>query len=195
MSVITAGFAMCGSFCTFSKAIPQIQGLVESGINVVPIMSEVSSSTDTRFGKAVDFVNEVEEITGKKIIKSIAQAEPIGPKKMLDILIICPCTGNTLAKLASGIADSSVSMAAKSHLRNGRPVLIGASTNDGLANAAKNIGTLLNYKNIYFIPMRQDDYVGKPTSIVADFSLTEVAMNSALEGKQMQPVYLPALHS
>lgn len=194
MSVITAGFAMCGSFCTFSKVIPQIQGLVKNGINVVPIMSEVSSSTDTRFGKAVDFVNEVEEITGKKIIKSIAQAEPIGPKKMLDILIVCPCTGNTLAKLASGIADSSVSMAAKSHLRNGRPVLIGASTNDGLANAAKNIGALLNYKNIYFIPMRQDDYVGKPTSIVADFSLTEAAMHNALEGKQMQPVYLPALN-
>lgn len=188
MTEIKAGFALCGSFCTFSKVISQIKALKEKGIDIYPIMSEVSYSTDTRFGKSEDFVKEIEEICSRKVISTVKDAEPIGPKKMLDILIIAPCTGNTLAKLALGLADTSVTLAAKAHLRNARPVLIGVSTNDALGNAAKNIGSLMNYKNIYFIPMRQDDPEGKPNSIVADFTQTYEAMKMALKYKQVQPV-------
>lgn len=190
MTGIKAGFAICGSFCTFSKVIPQMKKLKEKGIDVFPIMSEISCSTDTRFGKSEDFVKEIEEICQKKVITKVKDAEPIGPKKMLDILIIAPCTGNTLAKLALGIADTSVTLAAKAHLRNVKPVLIGVSTNDALGNAAKNIGNLMNYKNIFFIPMRQDDPGDKPNSIVADFSQTYDAMLEALENKQLQPMMI-----
>lgn len=190
MTEIKAGFALCGSFCTFSKVIPQIKALKEKGIDIYPIMSEVSYSTDTRFGKSEDFVKEIEEICSRKVISTVKDAEPIGPKKMLDILIIAPCTGNTLAKLALGLADTSVTLAAKAHLRNARPVLIGVSTNDALGNAAKNIGSLMNYKNIFFIPMRQDDPEGKPNSIVADFTQTYEAMNKALKYKQIQPMII-----
>lgn len=190
MTEIKAGFAICGSFCTFSKVIPQMKNLKDKGIDVYPIMSEISYSTDTRFGKSEDWNREIEDICSKKIIATVKDAEPIGPKKMLDILIIAPCTGNTLAKLALGIADTSVTLATKAHLRNGRPVLIGVSTNDALGNAAKNIGSLMNYKNIFFIPMRQDDPDGKPNSIVADFTQTYEAMLKALENKQIQPMII-----
>ncbi|MBQ2828430.1 MAG: dipicolinate synthase subunit B [Clostridia bacterium] len=190
MTEIKAGFAICGSFCTFSKVIPQMKTLKEKGIDVYPIMSEISYSTDTRFGRCADWNKEVEEICSKKIISTVKDAEPIGPKKMLDILIIAPCTGNTLAKLALGIADTSVTLATKAHLRNGKPVLIGVSTNDALGNAAKNIGSLMNYKNIFFIPMRQDDPENKPNSIVADFTQTYEAMMKALGNKQIQPVII-----
>lgn len=162
--------------------------LADTGYEVHPIMSYNAFSTDTRFGKARDFTAEIEAICGRKIIATLTDAEPIGPKKLLDALIIEPCTGNTLAKLASGIADTPVTLAAKSHLRNARPLLIAVSTNDALAGAAKNIGALANYKNIYFVPYRQDDPAGKPTSIVADFSKTLSALECALEGKQIQPV-------
>ncbi len=190
MAEIKAGFAMCGSFCTFSKVIPQMKILKEKEVDIYPIMSEISFTTDTRFGKSADFNREIEKICSRKIISSIKDAEPIGPKKILDILIIAPCTGNTLAKLAGGIADTSVTLAAKAHLRNQRPVLIGVSTNDALGNAAKNIGNLMNYKNIFFIPMRQDDPEGKPNSVVADFTKTYEAMLKALENKQLQPMMI-----
>ncbi len=188
MNKITAGFAMCGSFCTFSKALEQLETLVAQGVDVVPIMSEFAASTDTRFGTAESFKSRIREITGREIIADIKSAEPIGPKKMLDILIVEPCTGNTLAKLANGIADTSITLAAKAHLRNGKPVLIAVSTNDALAFAAQNIGRLLNNRNIYFVPMRQDDSINKPRSVVADFSLTYEAMESALSGVQLQPI-------
>jgi len=190
MEKINIGFALTGSFCTFKKAISTMRGLKEAGHNIFPIMSYNAYSTDTRFGKAYEFRDSIEAICERHIISSIAEAEPIGPKKLLDILIIEPCTGNTLAKLANSIADTPVTLAAKSHLRNGRPVLIAISTNDALAGASKNIGALLNYKNVYFIPYNQDDAENKPTSIVADFTLTEKAMLSALNGKQLQPLII-----
>ncbi len=190
MEKLNVGFALTGSFCTFRKAINTMKSLKDAGYNLIPIMSYNACSTDTRFGNAHDFCEEIEDISEKPIISSIAEAEPIGPKKLLDVLIIEPCTGNTLAKLANSIADTPVTLAAKSHLRNGRPLLIAISTNDALAGASKNIGALLNYKNVFFIPYNQDDPENKPTSIVADFSLTEKAMLSALKGKQLQPLIL-----
>lgn len=184
------GFAFCGSFCTFSEVLKELRHLKEEGHNIIPIMSYNAYSTDTRFGKADYFRNEIESICQNPIISSIAAAEPIGPKKLLDILIIEPCTGNTLAKLATGIADTPVTLAAKSHLRNGRPLLIAVSTNDALSGAAKNIGHLLNYKNVYFIPYKQDDSLNKPTSVIADFSLTSEAMHKAMNNIQLQPIIL-----
>lgn len=184
----TIGYAMCGSFCTFSKSIAALTNLMHTGANVIPIMSSMSYSTDTRFGKAKDFQEQLKALTGNKIISTVKEAEPIGPKNLLDLLIILPCTGNSLAKIANGIADTSVTMAVKAHLRNQKPVLIGVSTNDGLGTAAKNIGTLLNCKNIYFLPFSQDDYIKKPTSLVADFDKLTDAAKAALEGKQLQPV-------
>ena len=182
------GFAMCGSFCTFEKVLRELETLSKTDANIFPIMSEISFVTDTRFGKAIDFQNKIKDMTKKEIIKSVKEAEPIGPKGYLDVLVIAPCTGNSLAKLANGIADSSVTMAAKAHLRNERPVVIAVSTNDGLANAAKNIGALLNYKNIYFVPFRQDDCINKPNSLVADMSKIKETIEMALDGKQLQPV-------
>lgn len=184
------GFAMTGSFCTFKKTFDVFKDVVNSGADVFPIMSETSYSTDTRFGKSSDFVLQAEQLSGKTVIKSVKEAEPIGPKQMLDILVVAPCTGNTLAKLAAGIADSSVTMAVKAHLRNCRPVVIAVSTNDALANAAKNIGMLLNYKNIYFVPFGQDDYVKKPNSLVADMSKICLTCQYALDGRQIQPLLL-----
>lgn len=184
----TIGFAMTGSFCTFSKVIPEVQALVENGAKVVPIMSETAYTTDTRFGTAVDFRAELERICGSGIIKSVKEAEPIGPKGFLDLLIVAPCTGNTLAKLANGIADGAVSMAAKAHLRNQKPLLLAVSTNDGLGNAAKNIGMLLNYKHTYFVPFGQDDCIAKPNSLVADMTQIRNAAYAALEGRQLQPI-------
>lgn len=188
MENLRIGFAMTGSFCTFEKVLVEMQGLKEEGHDITPIMSTNAYSTDTRFGTAEEFRNKIENICEKKIISTIAEAEPIGPKKLLDILIIEPCTGNTLAKLANGIADTPVTLAAKSHLRNSRPVLIAVSTNDALAGNAKNIGHLLNFKNIFFVPLNQDDSTNKPTSIVADFTKTSVAMHAAIQGKQLQPI-------
>ena len=183
------GFAMCGSFCTFSKVFPVVEALAEKH-TVYPIFSFVSATTDSRFGKASEFLERAEEICGQAVIKTIAEAEPIGPKKLLDILVIAPCTGNTLAKLSHSIADTPVTMAAKSHLRNGRPVLVAISTNDGLAGAAENIGRLMARKHFYFVPYRQDDPEQKPTSLVAHFDLIPQAVELAVQGRQMQPVLL-----
>ena len=182
------GFAMCGSFCTFKKAFEALKSLKDTNANIIPIMSAVSAFTNTRFGEASDFREKAEKITGNNIIITVHDAEPIGPKRLLDLLVILPCTGNTLAKAAMGIADTSVTMAMKAHLRNERPVLIGISTNDGLGTAAKNIGALMNRKNIYFIPFAQDDYIKKPNSLVADFDKLAPAAEAAMEGKQLQPV-------
>ena len=185
---IRIGFALTGSFCTFSAVLPQIKKLCECGAAVTPIMSECAAKTDTRFGKAADFAEEIEKMTGNKILKTVRDAEPIGPRALLDILIIAPCTGNTLGKIANGIWDSSVTMAAKAHMINGRPLLIAPSTNDGLAAGAKNIGTLLNMKNVFFVPFGQDDFEKKPTSLVADMEMILPACGMALSGKQIQPV-------
>ncbi len=187
---IKLGFALCGSFCTFSKVIPYIKELKNSGIDIYPIMSDNAYNTDTRFGTAESFKNEIESICERKIIHSLTAAEPIGPKKIIDALVIAPCTGNTLAKLALGIADTPVTLAAKSTLRNAMPVVIAVSTNDALSNAAKNIGSLLNYKNIYFVPCGQDDSENKPTSVVADFSRIKDTLLLAMVGKQIQPILL-----
>lgn len=186
---MNVGFAMCGSFCTFSQVFP-IMELLTRDYFVTPLFSDAAYSTDTRFGKAQEHIALAEEICKAAPIHTIVQAEPIGPKKLFDILVIAPCTGNTLAKLAHGIADGPVTMAAKSHLRNGRPVLIAVSTNDALNTAAENIGRLMARKHYYFVPFRQDDPLQKPCSMVADFSAVPLALEAALEGKQMQPMIL-----
>lgn len=183
------GFAMCGSFCTFSKVFPVMEQLAAEH-KIFPVLSTVSATVDSRFGKAESFITLAERICNRSVIRSIGDAEPIGPKKLLDALVIAPCTGNTLAKLAHGIADGPVTMAAKSHLRNGRPVIIAVSTNDALGAAAENIGKLLARKHYYFVPYRQDDPENKPTSMVADFSLIPDTLAAALEGRQLQPVLL-----
>lgn len=182
------GFAMCGSFCTFRPVIKEMEHLVSLGYDVTPIMSFHAYSLDTRFGKAEDFVQEIEGICGHPVIHTIQQAEPIGPKKMFDLLLVAPCTGNTLAKLANSIVDTPVTMSCKSHLRNGRPVLIAVSSNDAMSGCAKNIGMLLNYKNYYFVPMSQDDSEKKPTSLVARFDMIPQALEAALAGRQLQPM-------
>ena len=182
------GFAVCGSFCTFSKVMPQLKELVESGAEVYPIMSEMAYSTDTRFGKSADFIKYMEETTGKKILNTVQGAEPIGPKGYLDALVIAPCTGNTISKIANGITDSCVSMAAKANLRNRRPLVIAVSTNDALGANAKNIGTLLNCQNVYFVPFGQDDCVKKPDTLVADMTKIVPTLEHALCGIQMQPI-------
>ena len=184
------GFALCGSFCTFDKVIPYIEELKNSGTEIVPIMSFNAYSTDTRFGTAESFRERIEKICGREIIHTITGAEPIGPKNMIDALVIAPCTGNTLAKLSSGIADTPVTLAAKSTLRNANPVIIAVSTNDALSNASKNIGYLMNYKNIFFVPFSQDDHINKPTSAVADFSLIGKTILEAMTGNQIQPVFV-----
>ena len=188
----TIGFAVCGSFCTHSKAMEALEQVRARWRNVIPIVSEHTATTDTRFGKAHDLMREMERICDRRVIDSIQAAEPIGPKQLLDLLIIAPCTGNTLGKLAAGITDTSVTMAAKAHLRNGRPLLIAPSTNDGLSTSARSIGELLTRKNIYFVPFGQDDPVQKPTSLTADLSLTADAAQAALEGHQLQPILLRA---
>lgn len=190
MEMIRVGFAVCGSFCMLRKTLEQLPRLIESGFDITPIMSETAYETDTRFGRADEFRRILTEASGKEIIRSVPQAEPIGPNKTLDLLIIAPCTGNTLGKLAGGITDTAVTMAAKAHLRNKRPLLLAVSTNDGLSASAKNIGALLNAKNIYFVPMRQDDPEGKETSLVADMGMLLPASLAALEGKQLQPLLL-----
>lgn len=183
------GFALCGSFCTYEKVFSAME-TVASIHTVIPIFSHSAYTMDSRFGTAKQHIDRAAQICGTKPLHTIAQVEPIGPKKLLDALIIAPCTGNTLAKLAHSIADTPVTMAAKSHLRNGRPVLLAVSTNDALAGAAENIGKLLGRKNYFFVPFGQDDPEKKPTSMVADFSKILPALEAALEGIQLQPMLI-----
>ena len=190
MEEIHVGFAFTGSFCTYAKAMETLERVARRYGSVTPIVSERGAGTDSRFGNAADFVAEMERICGKRVVYSVVKAEPIGPKKLLDVLVICPCTGNTLAKLAAGITDSSVTMAAKAHLRNGRPLVLAVATNDGLAGAARNIGTLLDKKHVYFVPFGQDDAAHKPTSLVADFDRVPETIDAALCERQIQPVLL-----
>lgn len=189
------GFALTGSYCTFHAVLPEIKKLCETGADVIPVLSYSVASTDTRFIKAKDLKVLLRDITGKDPIETIVDAEPIGPQKMLDLLIVAPCTGNTLAKIAGAVTDTPVTMAAKAHLRNERPLLIAVSTNDGLSANAKNLGALLNTKNVYFVPFRQDNYVKKSNSLVADMSLIVSAAENALTGKQLQPIILQGLSS
>ena len=181
------GFCMTGSFCSFEKSIAVLKALAEKH-EILPIMSENAYSLDTKFGKAEDFRNRICEICKKDIIHTIPDAEPIGPKALLDVLLIEPCTGNTLGKLANGITDTAVTMAAKAHLRNGRPLVTAVSTNDALGASARNIGTLMNSRNVYFVPMGQDSPEGKPASMVAHFEKSAEAVEAALLGKQIQPM-------
>ena len=183
------GFAMCGSFCTFHQVFPVME-LLSRDYQITPIFSHSASTINSRFGSAQEHIQAAVEICGVSPLHSISEVEPIGPKKLFDALIIAPCTGNTLAKLAHSIADTSVTMAAKSHLRNGRPILIAVSTNDGLAGAAENIGKLLARKHYYFVPFGQDDAGNKPTSLIADFNQIPQALELALEGKQIQPILI-----
>lgn len=182
------GYALCGSFCTIESSLSQMQRLSQSGCEIQPIMSEIVYNTSTRFGNCEDIRKKVEQICGHKIIHTIPAAEPLGPSIKLDALIIAPCTGNTLAKLALGITDTSVCMAAKAHLRNDRPLLIALASNDALSANLKNIATLLLRKNIYFVPMKQDDPLKKPHSLVADFDMIPAALESALKGKQISEI-------
>ena len=184
------GFAFCGSFCTVSDALTQLAMLCEQ-YEVQGIVSENVFSTDTRFAKAEQTLARITELTGRPVIHTIPQAEPLGPKLPLQALVICPCTGNTLAKMANGITDTTVTMAAKAHLRSDRPLLIALASNDALSANLKNIATLLSRKNVYFVPMRQDDPVKKPHSLVADFSLVPQALCAALQSKQSRPLFLP----
>ena len=181
------GLALCGSYCTYEKLFAQAESLSER-YELIPIMSETAAATDSRFGTAQQNKERLEALCHRQAICSIAQAEPLGPKLPLDALLIAPCTGNTLAKLSHGITDSAVTMAAKAHLRNGRPLIIAFSTNDGLSGSAENIGRLLNRKNIYFVPFGQDDAVNKPRSLQADFGLLGETVEAALEGRQLQPL-------
>ncbi len=185
----TVGFAMTGSFCTYRKTIDALRALAEE-YHVIPIFSESGYTIDSRFGAAEDFRNEVESITGTNVLHTIAEVEPFGPKKLLDLLIVAPCTGNTLGKLANGIADSPVTFACKAHLRNARPIVLAISTNDGLSASAENIGKLLNRKHYYFVPFGQDSPSGKPYSLVADMNLLSETAAAALRGDQLQPLLL-----
>lgn len=190
MEKTTVGFALCGSFCTFSKAIKEMEHLALEKYDIVPIMSNAAYGTDTRFGNAEDINEKIRKICSKDIIHSIKTAEPVGPKKMCDVLAVAPCTGNTLGKIANGITDTPVTMAVKSQLRVGRPVVLALASNDSLGASAQNLGKLLNTKNIYFVPMSQDDPQKKPNSLVAHFDMLENAILLALENKQLQPVFV-----
>ena len=185
---IRIGFCMTGSFCTFEKAFAAAQRLVSEGAQLIPVMSFNAASISTRFGTAKENIERLESIAGRKVICTIEEAEPIGPKKMCDVMVVAPCTSNTAAKLALGLTDTPATMAVKSHLRNARPVVIAISTNDALAGCAKNIGYLQNLRNYYFVPYAQDNYEKKPNSIVADLGLVSEAVQAALGGVQLQPV-------
>ena len=184
------GYAMCGSFCTHRASLLQLEELVGRGIEVLPIMSEIVYGTSTRFGNSEELVRRAEEICGRRVIHTIVDAEPLGPSIELEAMIICPCTGNTLAKLAAGITDTAVCMAAKAHLRGDRPLVISLASNDAMSANMKNIAALLNRKCVYFVPMRQDDPEKKPHSLVADFSLLYPTLEAALEGKQYRKVFI-----
>ena len=184
------GFVMTGSFCTFRKTIDELKKIIRLGAKVIPIMSENSYTMDTKFGKAKDFINEVEDITENKVLHTIQEVEPIGPKDMLDILVVAPATGNTMAKLANDIIDNSATMAVKSHLRREKPVVIAISTNNGLSGAGVNIGKLFNRKHYYFVPFKQDNPITKPRSIVFDSSYLIKTIEYALDNEQIQPILL-----
>ena len=184
------GFVFTGSFCTFRKTIEELKKLVKSKAKIIPIMSEHSYTMDTEFGKAIDFINEIEDITNEKILHTIQDVEPLGPKDMLDILVVAPASGNTMAKLANDIIDGTATMAVKSHLRRERPVVIGISTNNGLSGACENIGKLLNRKHYYFVPFRQDNPITKPRSLVFDPSYLSKTIEYALDNEQIQPIIL-----
>lgn len=181
------GLALCGSYCTYEKLFQAAEKLAET-YDLIPIMSENAAETDTRFGTATEHIKRLMLLSGRKVVTTIAEAEPLGPSRPMDALLIAPCTGNTLAKLSHGITDTAVTMAAKAHLRNGRPVIIALSTNDGLSGSAENIARLLNRKHFYFVPFRQDDPAKKPRSLQADFSLLEETVRAALQGRQLQPI-------
>jgi dipicolinate synthase subunit B len=182
------GICMCGSFCTYSVVMEKIRQLSKLGINLYPVMSDVAQTTDTRFGKAETFYTELCDICGRKPITTIAEAEPIGPQKKLDAMIVAPCTGNTLARLANGITDGPVTMACKAHLRNDKPLILAVATNDALGVSLQNIGRLIIRKNIYFVPFGQDDFKNKPMSMVAHFNDIIPTIEMACSGKQLQPI-------
>ena len=184
------GYALCGSYCTHKASLCQLERLIASGYDVVPIVSENVYSTDTRFGNASELISRLEVICGRPAVHSIVEAEPLGPKITLEAMLISPCTGNTLAKLASGITDTTVCMAAKAHLRGNRPLVIALASNDALSANLKNIATLLSRKHVYFVPMRQDDPKNKPHSLIADFELLEPTLTSALGGEQYQKIFV-----
>lgn len=186
------GYGITGSFCTFARTRKQVIQLTEMGANVIPIFSYQAQSCDTRFGSAKEFVEGICEITGNEGIKSMQQAEPIGPNNFLDIMVIAPCTGNSAAKISNGITDTPVLMAAKAHMRNGKPLVIAISTNDALGINFKTIGTLMNMKNIYFVPFGQDNYKSKPNSMIAKMELLPETIEAAMKGKQIQPILVPA---
>jgi dipicolinate synthase subunit B len=185
---VRIGFAFTGSFCTFVKVIAELEKLVSQGADITPVISYSVDSFDTRFGTAAEWKTKIEAVTGKNVIRTIADAEPIGPKCIFDILVVAPCTGNTLGKLANGISDTPVTMACKAHLRNGRPLLLALSTNDGFGINARNISFLQNCKNVFFVPYGQDDPMKKPNSLMARFDMIVPAIEYALKGKQLQPV-------
>lgn len=185
---LKVGLGITGSFCNFKEVKNLIENIKQEGADVLPIISESSKNFDTRFYKASDFVKMLEDTTKNQIIDTIVKAEPIGPKNIVDIIVVCPCTGNTLAKLANGITDTTVTMAIKSHIRNNKPVVLGISTNDGLGNSLKNIGLLLNTKNFYFVPFRQDDSIAKPKSLVLDYTYVVDTISDAMNQKQIQPI-------
>lgn len=187
---LRVGLAMCGSFCTFDKVLSIAEGWAGK-YDVTGILSETAATTDTRFGAAEHHIHRLEALTGKPVMRAITDAERVGPEKLFDVLVIAPCTGNTLAKLAHGITDTAVTMAAKAHLRNGRPVCIAFTTNDGLSVTLQNVGVLMVRKNIYFVPFHQDDPIGKPNSLAADFTKLEQTFLAAMERNQLQPVLIP----
>ncbi|MBR5315055.1 MAG: dipicolinate synthase subunit B [Clostridia bacterium] len=186
-------YAMCGSFCTLKHSFDILEAMAYGGSDFLPVMSEKTYSTDTRFGKAEQHISRLEELCGKKVIHTIQDAEPIGPKLQPEAMIICPCTGNTLSKIANGITDSAVTMAAKSHLRNNRPLIIALATNDALSTNLVNIGKLSNRKNVYFVPMHQDDPKLKPSSLIAKFDMLPETLEQAKSGQQIMPLFLGKL--
>ena len=190
MNKVKLGYAICGSFCTFEKALNQIKILANQDYDIYPIFSEFAYKTDTRFYKANEFVEQVEQVCNKKSIATIFEAEPIGPKKLFDALIIAPCTGNTLSKLALGITDTSVTMASKAHLRNDKPLIIGVSSNDALSTTSKNIGILLSRRNVYMVPFGQEDSKNKPRSMVCDFNAIPETIKKAIDNQQIQPLLI-----
>lgn len=188
MTDLTVGFALCGSFCTFQEALEGLEQVTKEFTTVIPILSEISAATDTRFGAAEEHIAKITELCGRRPLTTIKEVEPFGPKKLLDLIIVAPCTGNTLGKLSQGITDSTVTMAVKAHLRNGRPVLLAVSTNDGLGASGRNIMDLMQRKHIYMVPFGQDDPAAKPTSLKADMGKIVPAAQAALRGEQLQPV-------
>ena len=188
MSKVKIGFALCGSFCTLEKSINQMKKLSEMNYDIIPIMSFNAYNLDTKFGKAKDFIKKIEDISGKKVLNSLTQVEPIGPKNLTDIMLVCPCSGNTLGKICRASTNTAVTLAVKSHLRVQKPVVIALATNDALGASAINFGKALNMKHFYFVPLSQDDFENKPTSLVAHFDLVPETIEFALEGKQIQPI-------